>query len=605
MRLAASEYLLCAMLLSGAGGCNETPASNATPASSSAPPDAAPPDAGRSAPPRALDDFAKIPVKAAAKAREALAAAGASADPQSPAYLAFRRAVACGEPFFRDRGFMTEALFGGGPADEIGGPLGRLDAAMTAGDKNGISSHGADVGRALRLLEDSFERTPASRAAAAALLPRAAFTLGAIIAGAKPGLSSVEAGVIADAQGLLDFIESGAAAYGALVSPSQKYAAAAAEATSHMAALRKAFNEAAGEIKDRARLVVTTGRLGAALRAMVGPRPWKPYAPRIASGADEAAEPLSVLTVPALRRISLHRNEHAPTRLADLGDVELGKKLFFDKGLSQGGVRSCATCHSPDKGYSDGKPHPRSLDPATVLLRNSPTLLYSSLHAAQFWDGRALTAEQQATTVIHSRAEMGNAKSPFPRALVANAEAAAAALAAFEAWYLTPASSPLDRFARGEDKALSAEERAGFDVFAGKGRCSRCHVPPLFGGSHPPDFSTPIYAALGVPSSPAAKALDPDPGREGVTHRPRDRGAFKTPTVRNAASTAPYFHNGAFPTLESVVDFYDKGGGEGLGLTVPNQDPEVRPLKLTVAEKRALLRFLRESLADASSSPAR
>jgi cytochrome c peroxidase len=200
---------------------------------------------------------------------------------------------------------------------------------------------------------------------------------------------------------------------------------------------------------------------------------------------------------------------------------------------------------------------------------------------------------------------MGNVKSPFPGPLAASAEVAAAALAAFEAWYLTPASSPLDRFARGEEKALSTEERAGFDVFAGKGRCARCHVPPLFGGSYPSDFSTPIFAALGVPDSPAGKALDPDPGREGVSHRPRDRGAFKTPTVRDAAKTAPYFHNGAFPTLEAVVDFYDKGGGKGLGLEVPNQDPEVRPLKLTAAEKRALLRFLRHSLSDAGLAPGR
>src|SRR5690349_7658505 len=117
MRPSLAAGGLCAVLLASAalGGCNDPPAA------SSAPPDAAPPDAPSSAPappPRALDDFAKIPAEAAARAREALTAASAAKDPQSAAYLAFRRAVACGEPFFRDRGFMTEALFGGGPADE-------------------------------------------------------------------------------------------------------------------------------------------------------------------------------------------------------------------------------------------------------------------------------------------------------------------------------------------------------------------------------------------------------------------------------------------------------------------------------------------------------
>ena len=111
-------------------------------------------------------------------------------------------------------------------------------------------------------------------------------------------------------------------------------------------------------------------------------------------------------------------------------------------------------------------------------------------------------------------------------------------------------------------------------------------------------LSIALFAVLGVPATPAGKALDPDPGRGAVTGRPRDASAFKTPTLRNVDRTAPYFHNGAFPTLESVGDFYDKGGGRGLGLAVPAQDPEVRKLDLTAAEKKALLRFLRVALAD-------
>ncbi|MEO5728214.1 MAG: hypothetical protein ABI134_06640, partial [Byssovorax sp.] len=90
-------------------------------------------------------------------------------------------------------------------------------------------------------------------------------------------------------------------------------------------------------------------------------------------------------------------------------------------------------------------------------------------------------------------------------------------------------------------------------------------------------------------------------GRALITHRPADERAFKTPTVRNVARTAPYFHNGRFARLEDVVSFYTKGGGRGLGLDVPNQDPDVRPLQLTAEEERLLLLFLRESLLDAST----
>jgi cytochrome c peroxidase len=319
---------------------------------------------------------------------------------------------------------------------------------------------------------------------------------------------------------------------------------------------------------------------------------WRPYLPRVRGQGQAPDHPVSVLTVPALSRWA-GRDAAEDERLAALGE-----RLFSDKGLSKDGKRSCATCHVPDKAYSDGKARPESLLPGTPILRNTPTLLYAALEAAQFWDGRALSSERQALLVMHSKAEMDVQDSAFPAVGAASAAEAAAALAAFQVKRLVPASSPLDRFARGDEKALSDEERAGFDVFAGKGRCGRCHVPPSFGGAHPPDFSSAVYSVLGVPETAAGKALDPDRGRAAVTRREIDNGAFKTPTLRNAGRTAPYFHHGAFGTLESVIDFYDKGGGKGLGLAVPNQDPDVVPLKLTEAEKRSLARFLRSALSD-------
>ncbi|MCA9647314.1 MAG: hypothetical protein KC492_41780, partial [Myxococcales bacterium] len=110
------------------------------------------------------------------------------------------------------------------------------------------------------------------------------------------------------------------------------------------------------------------------------------------------------------------------------------------------------------------------------------------------------------------------------------------------------------------------------------------------------------FAAIGVTATPAGKQLDPDLGRFSVTRSKADRHVFKTPSLRDIGLTAPYFHNGAFKNLEQVVDFYDKGGAQGLGLELPNQDPDVRKLELTKEEQRLLLKFMREGLADPTKS---
>ncbi len=249
---------------------------------------------------------------------------------------------------------------------------------------------------------------------------------------------------------------------------------------------------------------------------------------------------------------------------------------------------------------------PISLDPTVPLRRNTPSLLYVPLEARLTWDGRVRTADRQALMVIHTPSEMGSTDAEMTRAIAADSTYAASfraafddgitpqnvglALAAFESKTFVPGSAPIDRFARGDDAALPTDARAGLDVFAGKARCARCHVPPVFGGSRPPDFTAPVFAVLGVPTSPNGNAVDGDLGR--------GDGAFRTPTVRNASRTAPYFHHGRYATLEQVVEFYDRGGGRGLGLTVPNEDPEIRPLHLSAEEKRVLLVFMRESLTE-------
>ncbi|HEX6809799.1 MAG TPA: hypothetical protein VF118_17560, partial [Gemmatimonadaceae bacterium] len=138
-------------------------------------------------------------------------------------------------------------------------------------------------------------------------------------------------------------------------------------------------------------------------------------------------------------------------------------------------------------------------------------------------------------------------------------------------------------------------ERFGFTVFAGKARCATCHFLPLVNGTMPPDFVASEAEIIGTPALPNARParLDPDPGVAGVDAQPVHRAAFKVPTLRNIALTAPYMHNGVFRTLDQVVDFYDQGGGTGSGLHVPNQTLSADSLHLSREEKRALVSFLR------------
>jgi cytochrome c peroxidase len=264
----------------------------------------------------------------------------------------------------------------------------------------------------------------------------------------------------------------------------------------------------------------------------------------------------------------------------------------------------------PERAYADGLVAPASLDPRAPLHRNTPSLLYAPLEALLTWDGRVRMADRQALMVLHTPAEMGSTDEQLTKVVASDPgyadgfrksfeggvtpENIGLALAAFEASELVPGAAPIDRFARGDDAALSTDARAGLDVFAGKGRCARCHIPPVFGGSRPPDFTAPVFAALGVPSAPTATVLDADRGRGG--------GDFRVPTVRNVATTAPYFHHGRYATLDQVVDFYDRGGGRGLGVDVAHQDPEIRPLHLSAEEKRVLLVFLRRAVTDAPAT---
>lgn len=500
--------------------------------------------------------------------------------------------------------------------NEAGGAMLALDSALERGDRDGAEPHLEQIERALTVLEHASSRGRMSSAAAAAAISDAAFDLGVIALEANAGAPAGGAAILADLQGTLNAVERGAAALASARGAGMAAETIAKELAAVQAELsplraRLSGITSSNELLDRASFVLGTARLGVAVRRLagaIGASPKLPYPARVPVADNTASEPISVLTVPAPRLPAPGRD--AP----DLAD--LGRRLFHDKRLSRGDVRSCATCHDPARGFADGLSTPPSLDPA-VTLRHTPTLLYAPLHAAQMWDGRTLTPEEQALNVIHARAEMGLTAKELVEKLGAlpeysgsinpdpggdGASLVARALVAFESERLVPADAPIDRFARGEEAALSRDERAGLDVFAGAGRCTRCHIPPLFGGSRPRDFAVPVFAVLGVPADAKGKALDADRGRGAVTGRPADERSFKTPTARDAARTAPYFHHGRFATLEEVVDFYNRGGGRGLGLTVDNQDPDVRPLKLTPEQVRVLLVFMKTGLLDASLS---
>ncbi len=287
--------------------------------------------------------------------------------------------------------------------------------------------------------------------------------------------------------------------------------------------------------------------------------------------------------------------------------IALGLRLFSDRRLSGSGTRSCATCHRPDKAFADGLTRDTVLGGTTLLARNTPTLLNAALQPALFYDLRAGTLEDQVADVLRSPLEMGGSVSAaaalltqdtvyrklFARVFARPAGAAVDTLEVMNALAayvrsLVALNSRFDVYMRGDTAALSSLEVQGFNLFMGKARCGTCHYMPLFGGVFPPRFDRMETEVLGVPASPSGPALDSDAGRFGVLPEPFLLHAFKTTTVRNAARTAPYMHNGVFRTLEEVMTFYNNGGGAG----VSNKTLSGDSLHLTPAEVKAVIAFI-------------
>ncbi len=278
----------------------------------------------------------------------------------------------------------------------------------------------------------------------------------------------------------------------------------------------------------------------------------------------------------------------------EVNKVALGWQLFFDPRLSADDNVSCASCHVPAAGFSD--PRPRSRVPGNVEgSRNAPTIVNAALNVSQFWDGRSPSLEAQVLEPIENPIEMANTvrgmearlngipgyreqfKDVFGSERV-SADLVAAAIASFER-VLLAGNSPWDRWEQhGEAVAVSDAARRGAVLFRGEARCNRCHL-----GSNLSDAPFGRFHNLGV----GMNESEPDLGRYDVTGDEADRGAFRTPTLRQIAQTAPYMHDGSLGTLEDVIEFYDGGGKAN-----PWLDPEMRPLGLTPPQKEDLLAFL-------------
>lgn len=287
----------------------------------------------------------------------------------------------------------------------------------------------------------------------------------------------------------------------------------------------------------------------------------------------------------------------------------LGEKLFYDTSLSKNNDRSCATCHNPEKAFTDGLKTNISLT-GKNLPRNTPTLTYVSLQNAQFWDMRQLDLEKQSVDVIQNKDEMHgsmeniHAKIQLDNEYVKLFKKAYPKISKPEAWQIQNAiasyvrslnsfDSRFDEYMRGNKNVLNNEEIEGMNLFMGKAKCATCHFTPLFNGTVPPSYSKTEHEVIGTPNEPSGKSLSSDKGRYIYNKMPQLVGAFKTPTIRNAAVTAPYMHNGVFKTLEEVVSFYNKGGGIGLGYEVENQTLPFDKLNLTVKEEKALVAFMK------------
>jgi cytochrome c peroxidase len=295
-----------------------------------------------------------------------------------------------------------------------------------------------------------------------------------------------------------------------------------------------------------------------------------------------------------------------PFNKATDAKIALGRRLFFDQNLSIDRTVSCSTCHDPNRSFTDARPVAIGVG-GQVGRRNSPTLINRGFGRVHFWDGRESSLEELVLQPIADPKEMGLSLPELRARLAADTSYRDAFQSAFDgqvsvdtisaalAAYLRTirsGDSPYDRFTAGATDAMSDEAKAGFTIFRGKGQCANCHREPLFTD----EMLWNTSVALRPDNTLADNGGSPTWATFGRPQTPPALGAFKTPTLREVARTAPYMHDGSMATLTDVVEFYNQGGrSNAKGLVF------IRPLNLSVEEKRALVAFL-ESLSGVVSS---
>ncbi len=291
--------------------------------------------------------------------------------------------------------------------------------------------------------------------------------------------------------------------------------------------------------------------------------------------------------------------------------VNLGKNLFFDPVLSGNNKRFCASCHLPEKAFTDGLPKSIAFDPNQFVGRNAPTVLNSCLQVSFFNDSREASLEEQIAAVVNNPKELNNSfavivarlekNEVYPKMFDAafpgqgiSASGIKKAIADYEKT-LVGFNSDFDKYLNGDKTKLNASQIKGFNLFMGKAKCGSCHFFPLFNGVIPPLYNKSEFEIIGTLENNDFKhpRLDADKGaaaiKSGAEHL---KFGFKVPTLRNVALTDPYMHNGSLKTLNEVMKFYNKGGGKGLGLDIPNQTLSDESLGLKKQEVNDIINFL-------------
>lgn len=313
---------------------------------------------------------------------------------------------------------------------------------------------------------------------------------------------------------------------------------------------------------------------------------------------------------------------NVPQQYYNQGLIDLGKLLFYDPILSASNDRSCAGCHQPGRAFTDGLPKSMATGYQSTVERNSPTLLNAVWSERLFHDMRAESFEDQLQHVVTSPKEFNTSMLVIAQKIQASSQYSALFQKQFNelAKPISPQTiafamsayvsslfgfnSTVDRYIRGESTQLDPKVQRGFNLFMGKAACGTCHFAPVFNGTVPPLFNDSESEVLGVPKDPRAKQweLDEDPGRAAARLKEAVdfyKYSFKTPTIRNITLTAPYMHNGAFQSLQEVMDFYNHGGGAGAGLDIPYQTLSPDSLHLSPSEMDDLTSFM-SALTDTS-----